>query len=209
MLGRELVILKRCDTGEAICGEDCWCGVAGSTCAGSGGGERCGETRRLLLRSSITNRISSSSVSFSRPSSSMGMDDSTLGRTLRLPRSAEFAEDDGDVQSMLSALLSLGFGRGVVRVSGLASSTRSLPLLLSPLFGGLRDEGDGTTNRFAGITRVASSVSSCAPRECRAVGLGVCTWRRPDRSFCFGLWEAGGAGARKRCGEGVWSGILL
>lgn len=140
-------------------------------------------------------------------------DCSVLGMTPRPSWTSASAEDDGDAISMLSNLLNRGLGLGVL-CNGVvkASSTCSCAVRRSPTFGVFRTEGDGTTKRFAGVTRLGSGTSSKLSREAIAVGLGVwaeATWRRPDCGFGLDFVAVGGAGARKRCGDGVCDGIVL
>jgi hypothetical protein len=61
--------------------------------------------------------------------------------------------------------------------------------------------------RFAGVNFLNSS---SAFGSALFVDAGVCTatvLRRPEWGF-FDFWVEGGWGARKRCGEGVWVGIV-
>lgn len=95
-----------------------------------------------------------------------------------------------------------GFGSGVecVNVSSCASSRLSLA---TPIAG----RGGARTKRFAGVDFLnGSSGFGCVVFVDAGVWIASAL-RRPDWGF-FGFCVEGGLGAKKRCGEGVWVGIV-
>jgi hypothetical protein len=168
--------------------------------------------RRRLWRSSMMKSISSSSLSsYSRGSLSLGgRACSTLGKT-PWPSTA-FADDAGELSPILSTLPKRGaFIRGVACVCAHISSPSSLPSSTPPSTRGVGRSGVPTTKRFAGATLRSSPFVARTDN----FGFGVCAgestvkpWRRLECGFGRGFCEGGCAGARKRCGEGVWEGIV-
>lgn len=137
-----------------------------------------------------------------------------LGRT-PLPScfSAVVADDEGELPSIPSALPNTrGLDRDVLSVCNHASSTlsRCVPDLGLLVFGACCV--GAMTKRFAGVTFRSSPTSTDTLCEDAPVGFGVCAVKpclRLDCGFGFDFWVDGGAGARKRCGDGVCLGIFV
>jgi hypothetical protein len=127
--------------------------------------------------------------------------------------STALAEDDGELSSMLSILPKRGeFVRGVACACGHVSCSLLFPIVCSS-WRGVRAWDGPKMKRLAGV---ALGSSPLFVRPCRdaVVGPGVwggsCAvnpWRRFDCGFAFGFCNEGGAGAKKRRGEGVLVGI--
>jgi hypothetical protein len=111
---------------------------------------------------------------------------------------------DWDGSSMLSTLSNFlrSFGRGVECANASSCGSSRCSLTTSCVW-----RGGAKTKRFAGVTFLnCSSGFGCM----FFTDAGVCiarTLRRPDVGFLVFCME-GGLGARKRCGEGVWVGIV-
>ena len=105
---------------------------------------------------------------------------------------------------MLSTLSNFlrNFGRGVECANASSCGSSRLSLVTSCVC-----RGDAKTKRFAGVSFLnCSSGFGCA----FFIEAGVCiarALRRPDCGFLVFCVE-GGLGAKKRCGEGVWVGIV-